>query len=76
MWIRRMLIAHCFVAAPEAILEADGGQLTDVFGEHYKYGADEPFPNRLGVIATAKHVNHTQIIEKIPNEIKEALNNK
>lgn len=54
-------------------MEADGGTLTNVLGDHYKYGADESFPNRLGVIATAKHVSHTEIIDKIPKEIKEAL---
>jgi len=59
--------------APEAILEAAGGTLTDIRGNHYTYGASVSFPNRLGVIATAKGVNHTDIITKLPEAVKQAL---
>lgn len=60
-------------AAPEAILEASGGTLTDIYGNHYQYGADALLPNKLGVIATAKSVDHKAIIDKIPNDVKQKL---
>lgn len=63
-----------FSIAPEAILEAEGGVLSDVFGNHYKYGPDEQFLNKLGVIATAKHISHEEVIQKLPDAIKQALN--
>lgn len=59
--------------APEAILEADGGTLTDVLGNHYQYGADVAHLNKSGVIATVKEIQHSTIIDKIPNELKEKL---
>lgn len=60
-------------AAPEAILEADGGTLTDIHGDHYQYGPDVALPNKLGVIATAKGVDHQKIIDKIPADVKQKL---
>lgn len=70
------LFGFChFVAAPEAILEAHGGNLTDVFGNHYQYGTDAAFPNKLGVIATAKNFDHKSIIDKIPDDLKQKLSN-
>lgn len=59
--------------APEAILEADGGTLTDIFGNHYQYGSDVALQNKLGVIAT-KNIDHSSIISKIPDDVKEKLN--
>lgn len=59
--------------APEAVLEAHGGVLTDILGNHYPYGADVPHPNKLGVIASAKTVNHQNIIDLIPDNVKEAM---
>lgn len=61
------------IVAPEAILEAAGGTLTDVNGVHYKYGENESFPNRMGVFATAKHIDHQKLIAKLPVEIKQSL---
>lgn len=62
------------VVAPEAVLEADGGTLTDILGNHYQYGADVAFPNKLGVIATAKDIDHKSIIDRIPDDVKAKLN--
>lgn len=62
-----------FLSAPEAILEAEGGMLTDILGNHYKYGPNELYPNKLGVIATGKHVSHKEVIQKLPDTIKQAL---
>lgn len=56
--------------APEAVLEAGGGRLTNISGEAYKYGADELFPNLGGVLATASGVNHAELVSKIPEQLK------
>ncbi len=59
--------------APEAVLEAHGGVLTDILGNHYSYGANVSHPNTLGVIASAKSVNHQNIIDLIPDSVKAAM---
>ncbi|KAL7029932.1 hypothetical protein ACKWTF_006432 [Chironomus riparius] len=76
--------AHCYVFAspgckkwdtcsPEAILEADGGILTDILGKHYNYGPNVEYPNRTGVLATAKGIDHESLLERIPIATKESL---
>jgi len=76
--------AHCYVFAshgckkwdtcsPEAILEADGGILTDIFGKHYNYGPNVEYPNRTGVLATAKGIDHESLLERIPAATREAM---
>ncbi|XP_055380496.1 3'(2'),5'-bisphosphate nucleotidase 1 [Condylostylus longicornis] len=62
--------------APEAILEAHGGVLTDISGEHYQYNADVEFPNKNGVLATAPDVSHQLLVDQIPKEVKESMSNK
>lgn len=59
--------------APEAVLEAHGGVLTDVLGNHYSYGSNVLHPNKLGVIATAKSVSHQNVINLIPDDLKDAM---
>lgn len=59
--------------APEAVLEAEGGVLTDMLGRHYKYGANVEHLNKAGVLATAKSIDHKSILEKIPQSIKEEI---
>lgn len=59
--------------APEAVLEAAGGVLTDISGVHYKYGKDVKFPNREGVLATAAGTDHASIVNKIPDDLKQSL---
>lgn len=59
--------------APEAILEIAGGVLTDVSGNHYNYNQNTEHRNKLGVIATAVGVNHSELINRIPDEIKNKL---
>ncbi|MCP9261721.1 3'(2'),5'-bisphosphate nucleotidase 1 [Dirofilaria immitis] len=44
--------------APEAIITASGGKLTDISGNDLYYGADTQIPNSGGVLATAHWVNH------------------
>lgn len=59
--------------APEAILRAVGGCLTDVRGEVMSYLPDVEHPNSGGVVATACGENHNWYIERIPQEVKDAL---
>lgn len=59
--------------APEAVLQAHGGRLTDISGKHYKYGKNVAFPNRAGILATAKGTDHDDVVHKIPTELKTAL---
>lgn len=59
--------------APEAVLEAHGGVLTDILGNHYSYGQNVLHLNKLGVIATAKTVNHQNVIDRIPENVKVAI---
>lgn len=59
--------------AVEAILEADGGVLTDIHGRHYNYGANVEYPNKQGVLATPKNIDHDALVEKIPQATKDAL---
>jgi len=63
-------------AAPEAILEAEGGVLTNILGKHYSYGPNVEHENKLGVLATARGVSHDDLLEKIPEHVKEALKKK
>lgn len=59
--------------APEAVLEAHGGVLTDILGQHYTYNSDVIFTNKLGVLGVAKGVNHKDISEKIPQDVRNAI---
>ncbi|XP_049548507.1 3'(2'),5'-bisphosphate nucleotidase 1 [Anopheles darlingi] len=60
--------------APEAILEANGGTLTDMLGRHYHYGKDACFPNSSGVLGTVAGISHETILSKIPETVKAAMN--
>ncbi|XP_017484896.1 PREDICTED: 3'(2'),5'-bisphosphate nucleotidase 1-like [Rhagoletis zephyria] len=59
--------------APEAVLEAWGGTLTDLAGIHYSYAANVEFKNRMGVLATIPEISHSDIAGKVPKEVLEAL---
>lgn len=54
-------------AAPEAVLRAAGGELTDVYGNKYSYSKEnEKDPlNKYGVFATAPSYNHTEFMKLI-----------
>lgn len=76
--------AHCYVfasagckkwdtCAPEAILEADHGVLTDILGKHYNYGPNVEFGNKTGVLATARATSHQDLLDKIPDHVKNKL---
>lgn len=58
--------------APEAILEASGGRLTDIFGNliEYKIREDCKYANNFGVLASSNDDIHEKILAKIPDAIK------
>ncbi|XP_045453177.1 3'(2'),5'-bisphosphate nucleotidase 1 isoform X2 [Melitaea cinxia] len=62
--------------APEAILTAAGGKLTDILGNNYKYGASVSRPNKTGVLAAVNDELHDYALNRIPQELKEKLANK
>ncbi|XP_018574800.1 3'(2'),5'-bisphosphate nucleotidase 1 isoform X2 [Anoplophora glabripennis] len=61
--------------APEAVLEALGGTLTDIHGNHYSYAKDVQYPDAQGIFATAKGVDHKSLVSKIPQELRDAFPN-
>ena len=60
-------------AAPEAILHAAGGKLTDVHGNTLPYGHNVQRRNTSGVLATPKAEWHQWYLDRIPQHVKEAL---
>lgn len=60
--------------APEAILTAMGGRLTDIHGNPYSYASDEEHPNNRGVLAAAKSDDHKWFVENIPDAVKQLVN--
>lgn len=54
-------------AAPEAVLRAAGGVLTDKFGKKYSYNKDNEMDplNSNGVFATAPVINHNEFMKLI-----------
>ncbi|XP_037541514.1 3'(2'),5'-bisphosphate nucleotidase 1 [Nematolebias whitei] len=57
--------------APEAILHAVGGKLTDMYGNGYRYDADVKHMNSAGVLATLR--NHGHYISRVPQSVLQAL---
>ncbi|KPI92262.1 PREDICTED: 3'(2'),5'-bisphosphate nucleotidase 1 isoform X2 [Papilio xuthus] len=62
--------------APEAVLSAAGGKLTDILGNYYKYGASEQRLNKTGVLAAVNNELHSYALSKIPEELKELQSKK
>uniref|UniRef100_A0A2P2IDL0 3'(2'),5'-bisphosphate nucleotidase 1 n=1 Tax=Hirondellea gigas TaxID=1518452 RepID=A0A2P2IDL0_9CRUS len=59
--------------APQAVLEAAGGALTDIKGDHILYHRHVQHRNSEGVLATAPGQDHAAYIRKIPAHVKENL---
>ncbi|XP_041661359.1 3'(2'),5'-bisphosphate nucleotidase 1 isoform X2 [Cheilinus undulatus] len=57
--------------APEAILHAVGGKLTDMHGNAYRYDADVKHMNSAGVLATLR--NHEYYVSRVPQSVLQAL---
>ena len=76
--------AHCYVfcspgckkwdtCAPEAILHACGGKLTDIKGNLYDYHKEVGHVNELGTLATFNVEAHEDYLNKIPDECKDQV---
>nr|XP_018910112.1 PREDICTED: 3'(2'),5'-bisphosphate nucleotidase 1 [Bemisia tabaci] len=59
--------------APEAVLRAMGGELTDMHGATYDYSKDTPHANTRGVLATALASDHEFYLKMVPQKIRELL---
>ncbi|CAI5684106.1 unnamed protein product [Oreochromis niloticus] len=57
--------------APEAILHAVGGKLTDMHGNAYRYDANVKHMNSAGVLATLR--NHEYYVSRVPQSVLQAL---
>ncbi|XP_035534432.1 3'(2'),5'-bisphosphate nucleotidase 1 isoform X1 [Morone saxatilis] len=57
--------------APEAILSAVGGKLTDMHGNAYCYHANVKHMNSAGVLATLR--NHKYYVNRVPQSVLQAL---
>ncbi|KAF3421264.1 hypothetical protein E2986_08088 [Frieseomelitta varia] len=57
--------------APEAVLYAVGGKLTDFYGQRYSYNAETTYSNERGVLATGPVRSHQWYLDHIPYEIKQ-----
>ena len=59
--------------APEAILHAMGGRLTDIHGADYQYHSGVQHQNMEGVLATARREDHAQYVEELPQSLREQV---
>jgi 3'(2'), 5'-bisphosphate nucleotidase len=59
--------------APEAVLQAVGGKLTDIHGNTYQYHGSVQRRNTGGVLATQEADKHAWYLERIPAECKDTL---
>lgn len=55
--------------APEAVLHAAGGKLTDMFGNDLQYFKNVDMVNRSGVLATCDQVSHERCLKLIPKDV-------
>ncbi|PAA87615.1 hypothetical protein BOX15_Mlig003614g1, partial [Macrostomum lignano] len=59
--------------APEAVLRALGGCLTDILGNELPYDASATHPNKQGVLATLRKEDHARFAAKIPENVRKAM---
>ncbi|CAI4224314.1 unnamed protein product [Auanema sp. JU1783] len=59
--------------AVEAVLQASGGNLTDISGRQIVYSPHVQKNNTGGVLATANWVSHQNYVESIPQALKDSL---
>ncbi|XP_066983017.1 3'(2'),5'-bisphosphate nucleotidase 1 isoform X3 [Macrobrachium rosenbergii] len=59
--------------APQAVLEAAGGVLTDIKGIPIPYHSTAPHRNSTGVLASAAGIPHKEFVNKIPQHVKDNL---
>lgn len=79
-------VAHAYVfpspgckkwdtCAPEAILHAMGGRLTDMHGNSYQYHHTVEHRNGEGVLGTAPGQDHDWYLQRIPQGLKDQIKN-
>ena len=59
--------------APEAVLHAAGGKLTDIHGSTFQYHPTVQRRNTGGVLATPTVEAHKWYLDRIPDEVKDTL---
>lgn len=62
--------------APEALLQAFGGKLTDIYGKPIQYHSTVEHVNSGGTLATYLESVHDWYVTNIPKEAKDALQQK
>ena len=76
--------AHCYLfaspgckkwdtCAPEAVLHAAGGKLTDIHGNFYQYGPTVQRRNLGGTLAVPIADKHEWYLNRIPQDLKDML---
>lgn len=59
--------------AGDAIVRAAGGVMTDCNGELIDYSSWENYHNKMGLVVTMQKEMHQTILDRIPQEVKDAL---
>ena len=57
--------------APDAILRAAGGNITDILGRPIQYEYNTDYMNYTGLVATLE--NHETLLSKIPDNVKDSI---
>ena len=53
------------ICAPDALLAASGGRLSDAAGRPYRYTVDAALPNAAGLVGLADAAKHAEVIAAI-----------
>ena len=61
--------------APEAILRAVGGLMTDLNGSPYSYDKETNVKNDAGILATAKSADHPKFLKLLPDALEQLFRN-
>lgn len=61
--------------APEALLHAVGGRMTDILGRELPYDANARHGNNEGLFATARAEDHAKLQVKLPEEVLSQFRN-
>lgn len=59
--------------APEAVLHAAGGLLTDLNGTLYPYNKETNVQNNAGILATARKEDHSKFLNLLPDDLKQPV---
>lgn len=62
--------------APEAVLRASGGILSDISGQRIEYHSNVAHRNSGGVLATSTTVDHQWYLDRVSSEVKQQLSAK